>query len=938
MNPSQPGERFLKVWFILRVLACALALAVAACSKPSPDQLVASAREALAKNDPKAAVVQLKAALQERSEDADARFLLGQALLETDDFPAAEKELRKAIDLGAARPAVDPWLAQALLRQGDFIGVVELASNAQPSDNRGKAMLLTAVGEAQIQLGHPEAAEGIFKSAVEADPTYSRANIGVARLRAASGDLDKALEITTAALATAPKEYEGWRLKGDILLAKRQLDEAAGAYRKAIEAKPDFVPAHSALIGVLLRQNKQEEAEKSLTAMQQVAPKNPQTVYAGALVAYGSGDLKRAHDAASLYSGIAPDDLRGALLAGEIDYRLHSYSSAESNLAKVVQRAPGYVYARRLLTATYLESGRPVLALQTLKPVLGAVDSDPALMGLAGEVFLRNGQADVAAKYFQKASVAQPDATPIKAGLALTHLAQGDLDRGYQELRSAAESDTSGISADLALIATLMRQQKYDDALAAIDRLEKKQPDKALPHNLRGLSLVGKKDTQRARQSFERALAIDPQFLPAALNLAAMDIKDNKPADAENRLRAIVDKNPANSQALLALAGLRERNYTRTPEEAKNKEVVDLINRAIAAAPTDANARLALVAHYLAIHDASKAIAAAQDADAAIPNSSEVLAALAQAQRAGNDANQALKTYGRLAQLRPESPEPLVRMAEIEVGNKNYDQAADLLRRALALRPDLVSAQRGLISVELDANHLQQAVSVAHEVQKQRPKEAVGYIFEGDIYAARKKWPESIAAYRLGMKQAPTSEVASRLYGALLASGSKAEAEKVASSWMAEHADDRRFRMYVAEAAITHGDAARAHKEYETLLAKDPNNPVLLNNLAWSAGKVNDPKAIEYAEKANQLAPNQALIMDTLGTLLVDKGDVTRGLELLRKAADSPGSPPAIRLSLSRALIKSGQKDAARKELTDLQALGDKYSDQAEVERLLSSL
>ena len=43
-----------------------------------------------------------------------------------------------------------------------------------------------------------------------------------------------------------------------------------------------------------------------------------------------------------------------------------------------------------------------------------------------------------------------------------------------------------------------------------------------------------------------------------------------------------------------------------------------------------------------------------------------------------------------------------------------------------------------------------------------------------------------------------------------------------------------------------------------------------------------------------------------------------------------------IRLNLARALIKAGQKDAARKELDTLAKLGDKFPGQAEVAKLRS--
>ena len=46
--------------------------------------------------------------------------------------------------------------------------------------------------------------------------------------------------------------------------------------------------------------------------------------------------------------------------------------------------------------------------------------------------------------------------------------------------------------ADYALVMTHLRAREYDKAMAAVDRLEKKQPDSALAANLRGSVLAAK--------------------------------------------------------------------------------------------------------------------------------------------------------------------------------------------------------------------------------------------------------------------------------------------------------------------------------------------------------------------------------------------------------------------------------------------------------------
>jgi Flp pilus assembly protein TadD len=67
-----------------------------------------------------------------------------------------------------------------------------------------------------------------------------------------------------------------------------------------------------------------------------------------------------------------------------------------------------------------------------------------------------------------------------------------------------------------------------------------------------------------------------------------------------------------------------------------------------------------------------------------------------------------------------------------------------------------------------------------------------------------------------------------------------------------------------------------------------------------------------------QLAPNSPAIIDTLGWMLTEQGNVARGLPLLQKAASLAPAAPEIRYHLAFALNKSGDKVSARKELDKL--------------------
>jgi predicted Zn-dependent protease len=144
--------------------------------------------------------------------------------------------------------------------------------------------------------------------------------------------------------------------------------------------------------------------------------------------------------------------------------------------------------------------------------------------------------------------------------------------------------------------------------------------------------------------------------------------------------------------------------------------------------------------------------------------------------------------------------------------------------------------------------------------------------------------------------------------------------------------------MELAQAATAASKFDVASEHYRAILRDQPSNAVVLNNLAFTAAQLKDPKAIEYAEKAYALAPAHPAVMDTLGALLLEGGDPKRGVDLLRKATAAAPNVPDIRLNLARGLIKTGDRQGARAELDSLAKLGDKYGGQAEVTRLRQQL
>lgn len=913
-------------------LASALlaSLLLLGCGKEDPAVMLASAKTYLDKQDSKAAIIQLKNALQADPQHAEARYLLGRALLESADPKSAELELRKAKSLNYSDEQVLPLLAEAMLGLGEGKRLIEEMAKVELASADAAAKLQASLGRAYLQQGDVEQADARFMAALKAQPDLLNALIGRAQLLAAKGDLPAALALLDGALGKSPNLPEAWLVKGDILQAQKQDEQALAAYRSAIKAKADFLPAHVALTSRLMDEGKLDEATAALETMRKAAAKSPQTKLMEARLAYQRKQYPAAKEAIDQVLGVAPDNLIALQLAGAIEYELKSYTKAEAHLNKVLSREPNAFVARKALVMSYLRSGQGEKAEATLLPLLDKIDKDSNMLAMAGEVFIRNGEMDKATEYFTKAAALDPSSSTKRTALALTQMAKGESQLAFKELEKAVEVD-KGVNANLALIAAHLRRREFDQALPAIAKLEQKQPNSALVHNLRGGALLGKGDRTGARKSFELALAAEPGNFAAASNLAGLDLRDNKAADAKQRFEAMLAKNPNQYRVVLALAELHAKTG------GKPAEVAEMISKSVALAPQEPRPRQTLISHYLSQRDNKRALAAAQDALAALPDRPEILDIAGRAQSAAGELNQALSSYTKLAALQPKSPQPYLRMAQAQLAAKNAEAALASLKKAAAISPELLEARHGIVMLDLAAGRSAEALAGARALQKERPKEPVGYVLEGNVHSANKAWSEAEQAYRNGLKQSAAPLLAIRLHG-LLASSKPAEAEAFSDAWLKNNPKDSAFPLYLAEAAGKRQDYRTAAAHYRKLLGMHPGDAVLMNNLAWTSAQFNDPQALSYAEKAYQLAPDQPAMMDTLGVLLVEKGEGGRGVSLLRKAVSLAPDAAQVRLNLAKALVKTGQKGEARKELETLAKLGNKLPNQAEVSQLLKSL
>ena len=156
--------------------------------------------------------------------------------------------------------------------------------------------------------------------------------------------------------------------------------------------------------------------------------------------------------------------------------------------------------------------------------------------------------------------------------------------------------------------------------------------------------------------------------------------------------------------------------------------------------------------------------------------------------------------------------------------------------------------------------------------------------------------------------------------------------------WLANNPQDAATRHVQLNWQVMAGNNDDAKQGYEALLKANDQDVLALNNLAMLLRGEDQPRALELARKANELAPKSPALMDTLALLLMDSGDLAQARELLEEAVEAAPKATVLQLHLAQVQAKAGDQGAARASLKKLLDTDATFPERAAAEALLASL
>ncbi len=883
-----------------------------------------NAQKALDRGDLRVALIELKNAARTAPANTEVRVKLAFVELRSGDAASAERDLRQAKDDGADKKAYLPLLLTAMLSQDHAAELLaEFPDPGTDASDPTAGDVLRARAEALDHTGKPADAKAAMDRALtlHRDPTTL---LSAATLEARQHRPADAEKLVDELLATDPSNLQAVLVKIELRKIANDKDGEVTLANKAVDLDPHGVRGRLARIAVYYDQKNDAKALEDINAILTAAPKQPLALYYKALI------QARAHDAAGAWAivqSLPPEFVSSqssiTLGVATIAVQSHNLENAGTLLNGVLSKNPSMTQARLMLAAIRLEQGNPQASLDVLDPVKDG--NDPHVLALLAQAALKLHQFDKAASYFERASAAAPDNALLKTELAVTELRSGQEDTGVELLRELAAQDPKRPETAALLIATLMREGKYDEALAAVDKMDVKGP---LPWLYRGQIKAARGDLAGAIEAYESAAKEDPTFTPAHFALAQVYGQQGEIAKARQELEAVIATDPKSVRAMLAEAELAARDD-------KPDDTLALLKKAIAADPDDTQAPLAL-ANYQVIQgqvpDAKKTV---EDLLKSHPDLPGALDLLGRIQVQQGDKAAAVTTFQKLTAKLPRSAPAQLRLAAALNANGDEPGSLAALKAALVIDPDFLPPRETLIRYRIAHGDKDGALQLAREYQNANPRG--GDILMAATLTSLERYDDATKLLEDSLAKRPEADTMLALAEIDVRNKHPEKARQRMADWLKAHPENLLVARNYAAMQMQAGDEAGAAATYKQILDRDAYDPIALNNLGELLQKKDPPQALSLINRAAKIAPRSANIIDSLGWIKYQGGDHGEGLTLLTRAHALAGENPEITYHLAVAMDAAGKRDDAKKLLEPLVAKDQGFADHADAKKLLDS-
>jgi tetratricopeptide (TPR) repeat protein len=425
---------------------------------------------------------------------------------------------------------------------------------------------------------------------------------------------------------------------------------------------------------------------------------------------------------------------------------------------------------------------------------------------------------------------------------------------------------------------------------------------------------------------FRKAVQKDARFGEAYYQLGLTELKRNNFGDALRSLRRASELQPENDDAHSKLGDLYISVFAGDPKKYKallddTQELSDRLLKRNPKSHTGLRLKGYIALAQNKVKEAVEALRQAYDLD---PKDPKVALSLAQVLMADGQQEESEKLALTSLEIN-KTFAPLYDFLYLnKLRMKKIDDAEQVLKRKLANNSNSVVVYLELATHYLRTGREAEGKAVLAKVTSNTKDFPRGRSTVGDYYYRFGRFQDALAEYQAGSREVPADKLlyAKKTTEVLAVMGKREEALKLAEQLVKDDPEDPEARALRAALRLYGGkkeEVDTAISEFQSVLAKMPNNPVVRFNLgeAYMSQMKTDQAMAQYLE-AVKLSPTYIPAKLALGRVYMMRQEHAKSLQTADEIIKLAPNMPAARIMRISSLMALNDGKTARAELQSM--------------------
>lgn len=665
-------------------------------------------------------------------EERKAKYLAkANEYIEAANYPKARVALRNVLKIDPKDAEAYYLFAQVEEKEKNWRNAVQLYQEAVrlvPDHAAARITLAKYYLEARLTEHVVEATDTVLKK----DPHHPQASaLKIAAQAVTEAAIPSVIPKAEALAKDFPTEPDVAILLATLYGQQRRYREAETTLRRALEAHPKDLDLLNNLNRVLTQAKNMAGAEAVMLRMTEIEPASFDHRVRLARFYIGQGAQNKAEAVLREAIAVDPNSEQRRLMLAEFFVNKKDVAAAEQVLLDAAAQITHSTQIQLGLGALYRKSGQDTKARQHYALLIEEYKDKP--IGLEAQVKLAEMEF-VAGK-------------------------QADAERQVQEVlkQNPRSSDGLVLTGRMALA-----RRNGKDAVQAFRTVLHDQPELATIHYLLGQAYQLTGDTNLAKDSFERAVALYPDQVDAKRSLAVLESKSGRYQQARARLDDLLKQRPDDVIALdmLMTLDLVMKNWQGAEQTLTRLREISTGNNPVAL--------LAEGRFYEAQRRLSEARRAYERATALDPNEPEPLLSLVKVEVALGQATQSRTRLEALLVSHKDHPFAHGLLGEVLSLTREYEEAALHYREAVRLNPKWMTPWLNWATLSLSQKKPDIAVHVLEEGLKANPESEELHMLLASAHSEQGQIDLAIDAYETTLRLNPRNLLAANNLAVLL--------------------------------------------------------------------------------------------------------------------------------------------------------------------------